>query len=151
MFIFHLCNFIQLTIFFCMEFLALSVFRNHLKVRLTPSLESPVFRNSRSKYRRSVVYPSIFKWKDVTVVNIYTVNPLLNLTLMVVTNSDLDWRSTESDAIYKRMAENGFASPLGNSADISYLKGNFKPRLLRDVCSGVLVSDSLLHMLPYQI
>ena len=42
---------------------------------------------------------------------------------MVVTNSDLDWKSTESDAIYKRMAENGFAFPLGNSADISYLKG----------------------------
>ena len=40
--------------------------------------------------------------------------------------------------------------PLGNFADISYLDENFKPHLLRDVCtlcSGVLVSDSLLHML----
>ena len=40
--------------------------------------------------------------------------------------------------------------PLGNFADISYLKENFKPHLLRDVCtlcSGALVSDSLLHML----
>ena len=40
--------------------------------------------------------------------------------------------------------------PLGNFADISYLKGNFKLHLLRDVCtlcSGALVSDSLLHML----
>ena len=40
--------------------------------------------------------------------------------------------------------------PLGNFADISYLEGNFKPHLLRDVCtlcSGALVSDSLLHML----
>ena len=40
--------------------------------------------------------------------------------------------------------------PLGNLADISYLKENFKPHLLRDVCtlcSGALVSDSLLHML----
>ena len=40
--------------------------------------------------------------------------------------------------------------PLGNFADISYLEENFKPHLLRDVCtlcSGVLVSDSLLHML----
>ena len=40
--------------------------------------------------------------------------------------------------------------PLGNFADISYLKENFKPHLLRDVCtlcSWVLVSDSLLHML----
>ena len=35
-------------------------FRNHLKVRLSP-LKSPVLRNSRSKYRRSVVYPSISK------------------------------------------------------------------------------------------
>ena len=40
--------------------------------------------------------------------------------------------------------------PLGNFADISYLEGNFKPHLLRDVCtlcSGALVSDSLLQML----
>ena len=40
--------------------------------------------------------------------------------------------------------------PLGNFADISYLEENFKPHLLRDVCtlcSGVLGSDSLLHML----
>ena len=40
--------------------------------------------------------------------------------------------------------------PLGNFAVISYLEENFKPHLLRDVCtlcSGALVSDSLLHML----
>ena len=37
-----------------------SLFRNHLKVRLSP-LKSPVLRNSWSKYRRSVVYPSITK------------------------------------------------------------------------------------------
>ena len=40
--------------------------------------------------------------------------------------------------------------PLGNFADIPYLEENFKPHLLRDVCtlcSGALVSDSLLHML----
>ena len=40
--------------------------------------------------------------------------------------------------------------PLGNFADISYLNEKFKPHLLRDVCtlcSGALVSDSLLHML----
>ena len=39
--------------------------------------------------------------------------------------------------------------PLGNFADISYLEENFKPHLLRDVCtlcSGALVSDSLLHV-----
>ena len=35
-------------------------FRKHLKARLSP-LKSPVLRNSRSKYRRSVVYPSISK------------------------------------------------------------------------------------------
>ena len=41
-------------------------------------------------------------------------------------------------------------SPIGNFADISYLEENFKPHLLRAVCtlcSGALVSDSLLHML----
>ena len=37
-----------------------AIFRNHLKVRLSP-LKSPVLRNSRSKYRRSAVYPSISK------------------------------------------------------------------------------------------
>ena len=43
--------------------------------------------------------------------------------------------------------------PLGNFADTSYLEENFKPHLLRDVCtlcSGALVSDSLLHMLLLQ-
>ena len=37
-----------------------ALFRNHLKVRLSP-LRSPVLRNSRSKYKRIVVYPSISK------------------------------------------------------------------------------------------
>ena len=48
-------------------------------------------------------------------------------------------------------AKEGPAPPhIGNFADISYLEENFKPHLLRDVCtlySGALVSDSLLHML----
>ena len=48
-------------------------------------------------------------------------------------------------------AKKGPAPPSpGNFADISYLEENFKPHLLRDVCtlcSGALVSDSLLHML----
>ena len=52
---------------------------------------------------------------------------------------------------YRLQAKKGPAPPpLGNFADISYLKENFKPHLLRDVCtlcSGALVSDSLLHML----
>ena len=54
--------------------------------------------------------------------------------------------------IYRLRAKKGPAPPppLGNFANISYLEENFKPHLLRDVCtlcSGALVSDSLLHML----
>ena len=53
--------------------------------------------------------------------------------------------------LHRLRAKKGPAPPpLGNFADISYLKENFKPHLLRDVCtlcSGALVSDSLLHML----
>ena len=37
-----------------------ALFKKHLKVCLFP-LKSPVIRNSRSKYRRSVVYPSLSK------------------------------------------------------------------------------------------
>ena len=51
-------------------------------------------------------------------------------------------------------AKKGPAPPLGNFAGISYLEENFKPHLLRDactLCSGALVSDSLLHMLLYYI
>ena len=51
---------------------------------------------------------------------------------------------------YRLRAKKGPAPPIGNFADISYLKESFKPHLLRDVCtlcSGALVSDSLLHML----
>ena len=54
--------------------------------------------------------------------------------------------------MYRLRAKKGPAPPppLGNFADISYLEENFKTHLLRDVCtlcSGALVSDSLLHML----
>ena len=54
-----------------------TLFRNHLKVRISP-LKSPVFRNSRSKYRKSVIYPSfrIAMPKGVAAVNIYVLNPL---------------------------------------------------------------------------
>ena len=44
------------------------------------------------------------------------------------------------------MAENGFDPPLGNFADISYLVENWKPSLLRHVCTlcfGALVCKSL--------
>ena len=54
--------------------------------------------------------------------------------------------------VYRLRAKKGPSPPppLGNFADISYLKENFQLYLLRDVCtlcSGALVSDSLLHML----
>ena len=51
---------------------------------------------------------------------------------------------------YRLRAKKGPAPSPGNFADISYLEENFKSHLLRDVCtlcSGALVSDSLLHML----
>ena len=53
-------------------------------------------------------------------------------------------------AIRLRAKKGPAPPPLGNFADISYLEENFKPHPLRDVCtlcSGALVSDSLLHML----
>ena len=56
-------------------------------------------------------------------------------------------------ATFRLMAENVIA-PHGNLVNLSYLKEDFKLRLLIDVCTmfaGALVSDSLLHMLPYQI
>ena len=49
------------------------------------------------------------------------------------------------------MAENVIAPP-GKFASLSHLKEDYKLRLLIDVCTmfaGALVSDSLLHMLPY--
>ena len=49
------------------------------------------------------------------------------------------------------MAENVIA-PIENFASLSYLKEDFKLRLLIDVRTlfdWALVSDSLLHMLPY--
>ena len=44
--------------------------------------------------------------------------------------------------------------PLGNFADIPYLKEKFKLRRIRDVCTlyvGAFVRNRLLHMLLYQI
>ena len=54
-------------------------------------------------------------------------------------------------ATFRLMAENVIA-PLGNFANLSYLKEDFKLRLKIAVYTmfvGALVSDSLLHMLPY--
>ena len=59
-------------------------------------------------------------------------------------------RCRAEQVCYRLRAKKGPAPPLGNFADISYLDENFKPHLLRDactLCSGALVSDSLLHML----
>ena len=59
-------------------------------------------------------------------------------------------RQPRGTARNRLRAKKGPAPPLGNLADISYLEENFKPHLLRDVCTlcfGALVSDSLLHML----
>ena len=51
--------------------------------------------------------------------------------------------------LFKLRAKKCPTPPLGNFADICYLEDNFKPHVLRDICtlcSGALVSDSLLHM-----
>ena len=61
------------------------------------------------------------------------------------------------NALFRLMAESAPPPPpppLENFADIPYLEENFKLRRIRDVCTvcaGALVSDSLLHMLSYQI
>ena len=67
---------------------------------------------------------------------------------------EVQYTSTISQFYYERAyrlrAKKGPAPPPGNFADISYFEENFKPHLLRDVytlCSGALISDSLLHML----
>ena len=60
-----------------------ALFRNHLKVFISP-LKSLALKNSTSKNRRSVIYPSISKCtaKRCSCCNIYVVNSLSNLTLM---------------------------------------------------------------------
>ena len=71
-----------------------ALFRNHLKVRLSP-LKSPVLRSSRSKYRRSVVYPSKCNAKRCSCCkHLYcksTIKSNVNgRQFSVITNSDLD-------------------------------------------------------------
>ena len=51
------------------------------------------------------------------------------------------------------LARGSIAPPLGNFADIPYLKEQFKLSRIRDVCTlsvGALSCNSLLHMLPKQ-
>ena len=72
------------------------------------------------------------------------VNDVESTQKSIITSKLLVWRVIDFEL--KRSC----SPPLGNFADISYLEENFKPHLLRDVCtlcSGALVSDSLLHML----
>ena len=73
-----------------------ALFRNHLKVRLSP-LKSPVLRNSRSKYRRSVVYPSICKCnakRCSCCKHLYCKSTIksnvIGIQFSVITNSNLD-------------------------------------------------------------
>ena len=55
---------------------------------------------------------------------------------------------------YRLLARGSIAPPpLGNFADIPYLKEQFKLSRIRDVCTlsvGALSCNSLLHMLPKQ-
>ena len=51
------------------------------------------------------------------------------------------------------LARGSIAPPLGNFADIPYLKEQFKLSRIRDVCTlsvGALSCNSLLHTLPKQ-
>ena len=78
-----------------------ALFRNHFKVRLSP-LKSPVRRNSRSKYRGRVVYPSISKCnakrcsycKHLCCKSTIKTN-VNGRQFSVITNSDLDSRSID--------------------------------------------------------
>ena len=73
-----------------------------------------------------------------------------NFKRVCVLNLHKLWQKYKSATSRLRAKKGPAPPPLGNFADISYLKENFKPHLLRDfctLCSGVLVSDSLLHML----
>ena len=84
----------------------------------------------------------IFKYKTDLIFSIKNVN---------ISNKFNFWNVHGIMNTFRLRAKKGPAPPpLGNFADISYLEENFKPHLLRDVCtlcSGALVSDSLLHML----
>ena len=65
----------------------------------------------------------------------------------------LCYKVAKNDSYRLRAKKGPAPPPLGNFADISYLEENFKPHLLRDVCtlcSGALVSYSLFYMLLYQ-
>ena len=81
----------------------------------------------------------------------YTVKPVLSGHSKKKINYHLMQVKSIAECSNRLQAKKGPAPPpLGNFEDISYLDENFKPHLLRDVCtlcSGALVSDSLLHML----
>ena len=78
-------------------------------------------------------------------------NDFLSITIFCMQNTVDSYKYPAYRATFRLMAENVIA-PLGNFASLSYLKEDSKLRLLIDFCTmfaGVLVSDSLLHMLPY--
>ena len=83
--------------------------------------------------------------------SIYNSSVMLSNYLQLTISADDIFRCNFFFALYRLRAKKGPAPPPPrNFADISNLKENFKPHLLRDVCtlcSGALVSDSLLHML----
>ena len=104
----------------------------------------------------------VLHWIDCDIVYLYShgfsacclgfIVTLFVFFLMVLPHVALDWLwyCFSCVLIWLRAKKGPAPPPLGNFADISYLKENFKPHLLRDVCtlcSGALVSDSLLHML----
>ena len=77
------------------------------------------------------------------------VTPMLYLTLTMNYFSITKYPAYR--ATFRLMAEN-LLLPLRNFASLSYLKEDSKLRLYIDVCTmfaGALISDSLLHMLPY--
>ena len=59
---------------------------------------------------------------------------------------------SQRELLYRLLARGSIAPPpLGNFADIPYLKEQFKLSRIRDVCTlsvGALSCNSLLHMLP---
>ena len=97
-----------------------------------------------------ILCPKRFLKIPATIVNLH-IRPLFynNRGPLQLANAKLVYKTSNAqlDFELKKVLS---PPPLGNFADISYLEENFKPHLLRDVCtlcSGALVSDSLLHML----
>ena len=90
-------------------------------------------------------------WDSMVEGNVYLVCQIYH-TIPFIKSAECNTNDVcNRDSFINRLrAKKGPAPPLENFADISYLEENFEPHLLRDVCtlcSGALVSDSMLHML----